>query len=75
MPANFLSCDRDQSLLLPPDMCEWLAEDHFAWFVIEAVVALDLADFYRRLTHRRPRPRRPRPADDGRPDPLRLRDR
>ena len=46
MPANFLSCDRDQSLLLPPDMREWLSEDHFAWFVIEAVAALDLSDFY-----------------------------
>lgn len=46
MPQNFLACDRDQSLLLPPDMREWLAEDHFAWFVIEAVDALDLSDFY-----------------------------
>lgn len=45
MPQNFLDCDRDQSLL-PPDMREWLAEDHFAWFVIEAVEALDLADFF-----------------------------
>ena len=46
MPQNFLACDRDQSLLLPPDMREWLAEDHFAWFVIEAVEALDLAEFF-----------------------------
>lgn len=46
MAQNFLTCDRDQSLLLPPDMREWLAEDHFAWFVIEAVEALELRDFY-----------------------------
>ncbi len=46
MPQNFLDCDRDQSLLLPPDMREWLAEDHFAWFVIEAVEALDLTAFF-----------------------------
>lgn len=46
MAQNFLTCDRDQTLLLPPDMREWLDEDHFAWFVIEAVDALDLHDFY-----------------------------
>jgi hypothetical protein len=35
MPQNFLSCDRDQPLLLPSDMRDWLLEDHLAWFVIE----------------------------------------
>ena len=37
MPQNFIACDREQSLLLPPDLREWLAEDHLAWFVIEAI--------------------------------------
>ena len=46
MAQNFLTCDRDQSLLLPPDMREWLPEDHLAWFVIEAVEELDLEAFY-----------------------------
>jgi len=46
MSQNFLPCDRDQSLLLPPDLREWLPEDHLAWFVIEAVGELELADFY-----------------------------
>ena len=40
MPQNFLSCDRDQPLLLPPDLREWLDEDHLAWFVIEAIEEL-----------------------------------
>jgi hypothetical protein len=35
MPQNFLTCDRDQSLLLPPDLRDWLPDDHLAWFVIE----------------------------------------
>ena len=39
MPQNFLTCDRDQPLLLPPDLRDWLAEDHLAWFVIEAIEA------------------------------------
>jgi hypothetical protein len=29
MPQNFLACDREQELLLPPRLREWLAEDHF----------------------------------------------
>ena len=46
MPQNFLTCDRDQPLLLPPDLREWLPDDHLAWFVIEAIEELDLEPFY-----------------------------
>lgn len=45
MPQNFLACDREQSLLLPPDLREWLAEDHLAWFVIEVVAQLEVGSF------------------------------
>jgi hypothetical protein len=41
-----LACDRDQELLLPPSLREWLPEGHLAWFVIDAVAALDLSAFY-----------------------------
>jgi hypothetical protein len=27
---------------MPPSLREWLAEDHLAWFVIEAVEGMDL---------------------------------
>ncbi|MCA1680829.1 MAG: hypothetical protein LC777_18720 [Actinobacteria bacterium] len=43
MAKNFLPCDRDQELLLPPSLREWLPHDHLAWFVIDAVSAIDLA--------------------------------
>src|SRR5919108_4297016 len=46
MAQNFLSCDREQSLLLPPVLRDWLDEDHLAWFVIEAIDELDLEPFY-----------------------------
>jgi transposase len=46
MPQNFLSCDRDQPLLLPPELRDWLDEDHLAWFVIEAIEELELEPFY-----------------------------
>ncbi|WP_205623009.1 transposase [Sciscionella marina] len=32
---------RDQVFLLPPDMREWLSEDHLVWFVLEIVDQLD----------------------------------
>jgi transposase len=32
--------------LLPPGLREWLLEGHLAWFVIDAVAALDLKPFY-----------------------------
>jgi transposase len=44
--SNFLECDRDQVLLLPPSLRDWLPDDHFAWFVIDAVERLDLRAFY-----------------------------
>jgi transposase len=43
---NFLACDRDQELLLPPSLRDWLPEDHLAWFVIDAVEEIDLEAFY-----------------------------
>src|SRR3954449_12433644 len=45
MPQNFLACDREQSFLLPPDVREWLPENHLAWFVIDAVAVMDTAVF------------------------------
>ena len=32
--------------MLPPDVRDWLPEDHFAWFVIDAVDRIDMAAFY-----------------------------
>jgi transposase len=46
MAQNFLACDREQELLLPPSVREWLPEDHLAWFVIDAVAEMDLAAFF-----------------------------
>jgi transposase len=47
MPQNFIACDRDQELLLPPDLRDWLPENHLAWFVLAAVREMDLYAFYR----------------------------
>jgi transposase len=46
MAQKFVGCDRDQELLLPPSLREWLPEGHLAWFVIDAVAAFDLTGFY-----------------------------
>jgi hypothetical protein len=46
MAQSFLPCDREQELLLPPSLRDWLPEGHLAWFVLDAVDALDLGEFY-----------------------------
>ena len=46
MAQNFLSCDREQELLLPPSLREWLPDGHLAWFVLDAVAELDLGAFH-----------------------------
>jgi transposase len=43
---NFIACDREQPFLLPPDVREWLPQDHLAWFVIDAVGVMDTSRFY-----------------------------
>src|SRR5215211_4123308 len=46
MGQNFLPCDREQQLLMPPSLRDWLPADHLAWFVLDAVGELDLAEFF-----------------------------
>jgi transposase len=46
MPQNFIACDRDQELLLPPSLREWLPAGHFAWFIVDAVAEMDMSAFY-----------------------------
>jgi transposase len=43
MPARFVNIDRHTPLLLPPDLRDWLPEDHLVRYVIEAVEALALS--------------------------------
>ena len=43
MGAKFVNVDRDTALLLPPDMREWVPEDHLVHFILEAVEQLDLS--------------------------------
>jgi transposase len=39
---------RDQAFLLPPDMREWLPEDHLVWLVLEIVAQLDRSALHAR---------------------------
>jgi transposase len=42
---NLIAADRDQLLLMPPSLADWLPEDHLAWFVLDVVAELDLRAF------------------------------
>jgi hypothetical protein len=46
MAQNFIESRREQGFLLPPDVRDWLPADHLAWFVIDAVAAMELSEFY-----------------------------
>ena len=48
MPTTFRAYDPDQLLLLPASLRDWLPEGHLAFFVADAVDALDLQAFYGR---------------------------
>jgi transposase len=48
MPQNFMFPQRDQPLLMPVDMREWLPEDDLVFIVLDAVATLDLGGFRRR---------------------------
>jgi transposase len=57
MPQNFIAVDRDQVLLMPPSLQEWLPAEHYAWFVLASVEQMDLSAFlagYRPDGHGRP---------------------
>jgi transposase len=47
MAYNFLRGDRNQPFLLPPDLRDWLPNDHLAWFVLDVVDQLNLEPFLR----------------------------
>src|SRR3954447_2737730 len=51
MAQNFIACDREQAFLMPPDVRDWLPENHFAWFVIDVVGVIDTSAFYAAYRH------------------------
>jgi transposase len=44
--VNVRCGDVDQLMLMPPSVREWLPEDHLAFFVLDTVAELDLAEFF-----------------------------
>jgi transposase len=45
MSRQYRTYNPEQSLLLPPSLRDWLPEDHLAYFVSDAVDAMDLSAF------------------------------
>lgn len=46
MARGYRPVARDQEFLLPPNMVDWLPENHLVWFVIEVVEQLDTTAFH-----------------------------
>ena len=47
MARDFIAVDREQVLLMPPSLSEWLPEDHLVWTVLGAVEVMGLSRFSR----------------------------
>ena len=45
MPREFRSYEPDQGLLLPPSLRDWLPEGHLAFFISDAIDAMELSAF------------------------------
>jgi transposase len=43
MAPRFVTIDRDTPLLLPPNLLDWVPEDHLVHFILDAVAALNLS--------------------------------
>lgn len=46
MARDFLPYNLDQQYLLPPDLREWVPEDHLIWFLSDVVDGLDLSRIF-----------------------------
>lgn len=48
MARSYRPVIRDQEFLLPPNMADWLPQDHLVWFVLDVVDQLDTSRFHAR---------------------------
>lgn len=48
MAHGYIPVDRDQQFLVPPDMREWLPENHLVWWLLEVVDRLDTGALHSR---------------------------
>ena len=48
MAYEYVPADRDRLFLLPPDMRDWLEEDHFAWFIVDVIDKIDTSELHGR---------------------------
>jgi len=45
MASKCKTVDRNTQMLIPPDLRDWLPEDHTVHFIIEVVESMDLTSF------------------------------
>lgn len=53
---KFIPYNPEQTLLLPPDMHDWLSDDHLVYFLIDVVQEIDLKAIYHKYNSKSGRP-------------------
>ena len=44
--GNFREYTPRQLMLMPPDLTDWVSDDHVVWPILGAVEQMDLSEFY-----------------------------
>ena len=47
MALGYRPVNRDQMMLLPPDLRDWLSPQHFVWFLLAVLDEVDVGGFER----------------------------
>lgn len=48
--SKFRDANRDQQFLLPPNLKEWLPEDHLVYFLLDVLSQVDTSSFFERYS-------------------------
>jgi transposase len=46
MSQNFIACDRDQAMLMPPSLLDWVPADQLVWTILGSASEMDSDPFY-----------------------------
>ena len=49
MAKHYVALHRDELMLLPPDVRDWLPVDHWVWLLLDVIEQMDTSALHRRV--------------------------